>query len=264
MFCQAILGLLVAASSMPTLAAGADCSREALLAAADQYVAAQTAGQPGPDFKMSATNFTYRENNKAASIKTGVISTALQISWRRTTADTVQCASYTELVATSPKPYVIGTQLRHDVDAGMAVTLLDTIAATTGSLRFNASQTLAYFKAETWTPLTASQRAGQTRAQLLAVADAYLDMWTNATAIDAIPWGTPCERVEGSARVSPCTGGAPRGGSTRRISMRRYVIDEEYGSADVQCSFDAVGGVADSHEFRLEGGKVRYVHTITL
>jgi hypothetical protein len=263
MFYQAILALFVAAASMPNPAV-ADCTREALLAAADKYVAGQTAGQLGADFKASATNFTYRENNKASSVKTGVLGTALQIASRRTTADTVACASFTELVSTAPKPYVIGTQLRHDAADGMAVTMIDVIAATTGSLRFNAAQTLSYFKAEDWSPLTAAQRAGQTRESLQAVADAYMDMWTNATAIDAVPWGTPCERVEGSARVSPCTGGAPRGGSSRRNSMRRYVIDEEYGSADVQCSFDAVGGVADSHEFRLEGGKLRYVHTITL
>jgi len=89
-------------------------------------------------------------------------------------------------------------------------------------------------------------------------------MWTNASAYNAVPWGTPCERVEGSSLNSPCTVGAPKGGSTNRINMRRYVIDQSAGSADVLCNFAAVGGVADSHEFRLENGKLRFVHTITL
>jgi len=46
--------------------------------------------------------------------------------------------------------------------------------------------------------------------------------------------------------------------------MRRYVIDEVTGSVDVLCSFTAVGNIPDSHELRIENGKIRYVHTITL
>lgn len=99
---------------------------------------------------------------------------------------------------------------------------------------------------------------------LQAAGDAYLDMWSNASAYNAVPWGTPCERVEGSSLNSPCTNGAPKRGGANRNSMRRYVIDESLGSVDIHCAFSAVGGVADSHEFRLEGGKLRFVHTITL
>lgn len=265
MMLRALATIFATAALLAAPFAAADCTREALIAAADKYVAAQTAGSLGTDLKVSATNFTYRENNKAATVKSGVIGTALKIANRRTTADVVACASYTELIATSPKPYVIGTQLRHDAaDPDLAVVMMDTMAATTGSLSFNAAQTLSYVKTEQWPLLTAAQRQGQTRDSLKAVADAYLDMWTNATAINAVPWGTPCERIEGSSRVSPCTGGAPRGGSKTQNGMRRYVIDEDMGSADVLCAFNAVGGVADSHEFRLESGKLRYVHTITL
>ena len=46
--------------------------------------------------------------------------------------------------------------------------------------------------------------------------------------------------------------------------MRRYVIDEVTGSVDVLCQFDSLAAWPDSHEIRVEGGKVRYVHTVTV
>jgi hypothetical protein len=244
-----------------SLPAIADCTRDVLIAAADLYVAAQTAGSLGDLQNLLTSDYKYQENNKASDVKTGVIGQALKVAHRKTTADTIACASYTELVATTPKPYVIGTQLRHTAD-GANVTLIDTIAATTGSLSFNAAKTLGYIEKEDWSVIDASKR--DSRVVLQQAADAYLDMWTNASAYNAVPWGTPCERVEGSSLNSPCTVGAPKGGSTSRNSNRRYVIDDTLGSCDVLLVFSAVGGVADSHEFRLENGKLRFVHTITL
>ncbi|KAK0649762.1 hypothetical protein B0T16DRAFT_457143 [Cercophora newfieldiana] len=239
----------------------AECTRQALLAAAENYVAAQIKGTVDLSSLPAPANVAYKENNADKDIKSGVLAQPLKVEYHRSTADTVACASYTELVATTPKPYVIGTQILHNA-TDMSVTLIDTIAATTGALRFDAAKTLQYFQGESWPALAAS--AQPSRELLRQTIDAYLDMWTNATAIDAIPWGTPCERVEGAAHVTPCTSGAPRGGSKTPNSMRRYVIDEVFGSANVLCSFTAIGNIPDSHEVRIEGGKVRYVHTITL
>lgn len=89
-------------------------------------------------------------------------------------------------------------------------------------------------------------------------------MWTNTTAADTIPWGTDCERVEGSMLTKPCGASLPHGGSTKPNGMRRYVIDETVGSVDVLCAFDSLGDYPDSHEIRLEAGKVKYVHTVTV
>lgn len=50
------------------------------------------------------------------------------------------------------------------------------------------------------------QEAGASREELRRVGDAYLDMWTDAKAADEIPWGTDCERVEGSRLTKPCGG----------------------------------------------------------
>ncbi|AEO59454.1 hypothetical protein MYCTH_2307798 [Thermothelomyces thermophilus ATCC 42464] len=55
----------------------------------------------------------------------------------------------------------------------------------------------------------------------------------------------------------------PRGGSQRNNGNRKYVIDEVVGSVDVLCSFDALGSLPDSHEIRIEDGKVKYVDTVT-
>ncbi|KAI1184166.1 hypothetical protein F5B17DRAFT_447387 [Nemania serpens] len=242
----------------------AECTREGLLAAAESYLAAQTSGSIA-GLKLSATNFTYLQNNKPADIATGVLSQPLKIDLSRTAADTTACASYTLLIsATGPKPYVISTQIRHhaDGDDTETISMIDSVVATTGALFFNASQTLAYVRAENWGPLDESQRANRT--ELKRVGDAYLDMWTDAKAADSIPWGTDCERVEGSMYTRPCGASLPRGGSAKSNGNRRYVIDETIGSVDVLCSFDSLGPWPDSHEVRLEGGKVKYVHTVTV
>ncbi|KAI0160729.1 hypothetical protein GGR57DRAFT_391125 [Xylariaceae sp. FL1272] len=239
----------------------AQCTREGLLAAADSYLAAQTSGDIA-NLKLSS-NFTYEQNNKIADIATGVLSQPLKIDLNRSTADTVACASYTMLISTTgAKPYVIATQIRHPSNDTSTISMIDTIAATTGSLFFNAQQTLGYIQKENWGTLDESQRANRT--ELKRVGDAYLDMWTDPNAADSIPWGTDCERVEGSALTRPCGASLPRGGSATNNGNRRYVIDETVGSVDVLCSFDSLGDYQDSHEIRLEGGVVKYVHTVTV
>ncbi len=246
----------------------AECTRESLLAAAAGYVEAQSRGVVD-GLPLSTDNFTYMLNNEAAEITGGPLVQALPIDLNRTTADTVACASYTLIISASGEtPYVIGTQLQHgdgegaDTDTS-TITLIDAIAATTGDLFFNAQQTLEYVAAEDWGTLPDDGNR-PSREELRRVGDAYLDMWTDATAADSIPWGTDCERVEGSMLTRPCGSTLPRGGSATRNGNRRYVIDETFGSVNVLCSFDALGSLPDSHEVRIEGGKVKYVHTVTI
>lgn len=245
----------------------AECTREGLLAAANSFVAAFSTGRYD-SLKLASSNFTYQENNKAADIKRGVLNQSHNISLNRSTADTVACASYTMIISlasgSNSKPYVIATQIRHPADGDTSIiTSIDTIAATTGSLFFNAQKTLGYIQKENW-GIIDPPASRPSRELLKKVGDAYLDMWTDAKAADSIPWGTDCERVEGSQYTRPCGGQLPRGGSAKRNGNRRYVIDEVMGSVDVLCSFDALGNMPDSHEIRVEGGKVKYVHTITV
>jgi len=254
--------LLLSTFALAGLAAtaAAECSRDKLFANAAAYIAAQQSGKLDDLAKTFATDLAYQENNKKADVKTGLLTKALKLDHNRTTADTTQCATYTELVSTAG-PYVIGTQIRYSAD-GSSITSLDSIVATTGSWFFNAKTTLGYIASEPWPALATA--AQSPRDTLKAVGDSYLDMWRDGSkAVDKVPWGTPCERTEGSMHFSSCKAGIPSGaGSGMQNGNRRYVIDEVSGSVDILCSFG--GAMPDSHEFRVENGKLRYVHTITV
>lgn len=261
----AALGSAVSGRALDTRA---DCSltRAQLLEAADAYVAAQTAGSLEPLSKIVAANWTYEENNKVIDVKKGVLSKALKIENRRSTADTTLCATFTELIApAAANPYVIGTQIRHGADG--KVTLIDSVASTTGSWLFNAAKTLEYARQEKWEPIEESKR--DSRAVIQAAGDAYMSMWDDAKASSRVPWGTPCSRLEGgvsTGRGRPddsCKAGIPSNSSQLPNTRRRYVIDETMGSVNILCVWEHMMYAADSHEFRLEGGKVRYIHTMT-
>ncbi|KAK3381999.1 hypothetical protein B0H63DRAFT_546782 [Podospora didyma] len=247
--------------------APAECNRTALSAAADAYVAAQTSGKLEPLQGLLDASWTYQENNEKTDTKKGVLGKALKIDHRRTNFDTTACATYTELVAADPaNPYVIGTQIRHGANG--LVTLIDSIASTTNSWLFDAKKTLQYVLQEKWDPIPEGKR--DNRSVIQAAGDAYMDMWSNATAHNAVPWGTPCTRLEGSAYTGKgqpddsCKPGIPSNHNQAPNTHRRYVIDESMGSVNILCVWEHMMMAADSHEFRLEGGKLRYVHTLTV
>lgn len=270
---------LIAALALATRVSAAECTRDGLFSAANTYLAAQIAGKPSA--LALSTNFTYQQNNKVSAIASGIISISYKIGLNRSTADTTACASYTMWISTSStKPFVVSTQIRHVNNDTSVIAMIDTVAATTGDLFFDAKKTLGYIQKEDWTEIPAAKRPS--RELLKKVGDGYLDMWTDAKAADSIPWGTKCERVEGSRMspnlfleivhriadvrkeyTNPCGKTLPRGGSTKANGMRRYVIDEVMGSVDVLCQFDSLGAWPDSHEIRVVDGKVKYVHTVT-
>lgn len=97
------------------------CIRSDLLAAASKFVTAVSTGNIAS--LPFSTNFTFRENNKAASItSTSAFSQPLKIDLSRSTADTVACASYTLIISSSgPKPYVLAIQIRHPKPSRKAV-----------------------------------------------------------------------------------------------------------------------------------------------
>jgi len=249
-------------------AAGAECPRAELVKAADAYVAAQTAGSLEPLSKFVAEKWGYVENNKDIDAAKAVIAKPLKIDHRRTITDPLLCASYTELiVANDAVPYVIGTQLRHDA-ASLKVTLVDSVASTTGSWLFNAKQTLQYALQEKWDPIPEAK--WDSRALIQLAGDAYLDLWSNATSEKSIPWGAPCVRLEGgqtTGRSDPnadtCRSGIPSNRNQKPNTRRRYVIDQSMGSVSILCLWEHMMNAADSHEFRLENGHLRYIHTMT-
>lgn len=241
------------------------CTREVLKAHTETLLAAQSSGNPAALVSLqSPTEFIYTEDFKTRpSLTTDSILTFAQvIDHSRSLLDTTQCATYTEIISASSKtPRVIGTQMRFDA-TGSRLIKMETLVTQQGDWLFNASATLRYARQEDtlWTAIPQSER--DSRAVIQAAGDAYLDLFNNKSV--TVPWGTPCQRLEGGAytgRGSPsdsCNVGIPSGVA---ITNRRYVIDEVLGSVDAFVSFATR---PDSHEFRVEKGKLRLVHTLTV
>jgi len=240
------------------------CTRGGLQQAVDLYVAAQTTGDlsglPLPK------GVGYWENAVPADIQKGLITKPMKIDHHRSFFDTDTCQAITEVIVTDKAaPYVLSTRLRVNHDKIAEVEILWT---TTGYWLFNADAYLKYSSTENWDPIPAEKRSS--RGTLIAAANAYLDAFLEKR-IDLVPWGFPCVRVEGGAytgKGSPadsCEVGVPGGVN---IANRRFVVDEVLGTVSAYCTFGAGGpaggsGAADSHLFRVENGKLRYVHTLT-
>ena len=240
------------------------CVRGGLQKAVDMYIDAQSKGDISG--LPLATSVGYWENNKLTDIKQGLINKPLKIDHHFSLFDQDTCQTFTEVIVTNKQaPYVIGTRLRINHDKIAEIEILWT---TTGYWLFNADAYLKYSSTEDWGPIPAPERSS--RGTLVSAANAYLDAFLEKK-IDLVPWGFPCVRVEGGAytgKGSPsdsCEVGVPAGVN---IVNRHFVVDEVLGSIVVYCTF-GVGtpggssGAADTHLFRVEHGKLRYVHTLT-
>jgi hypothetical protein len=260
--------LLLAGVAFATTAQ-AQCSRATLQKLAQSYVSAQTSGKPG--MLKLARGATYAENDKVMPIGTGVLAGALKVDFTRSFHDTTQCATFTELIAaTDPHPYVIHTRIEATRDG--KASKIESVVTDAGDWVFGATEHLAVTRAQDWGEIPAGKR--DSRAVLQAAADAYLDNWGDPTL--PVPHGTPCARLEG--RVN--TGARNPEGNTcnmgafpqkLRVTHRRYVIDEIMGAVSVFHSFPWLDagiptdpGTPASQTFRVEGGKNRYIHEVTV
>jgi hypothetical protein len=256
---------LVGAALIPALGhAEVSCTRGGLQQAVDLYIAAQTKGDLSG--LPLASNVGYWENIAPADIKTGFVNKPLKIDFHRSILDQDSCQSFTEVIVTDKAaPYVLGTRLRVNHDKIVEV---ETLWTTTAYWLFNADAYLKYSSTEKWDPLPVEKRSS--RGTLVAAANAYLDAFLEKK-LDMVPWGFPCVRIEGGAytgKDSPqdsCEVGVPAGVN---IANRRFVVDEVMGTVQVFCTFGAGtpgggSGAPDSHLFRVENGKLRYVHTLT-
>jgi hypothetical protein len=258
------LALLAGVALAPLAAHAGNCTRAELQHAVDQYLAAQAKGDASG--LPLAKGVGYWENIAPADISKGLLTKALKIDFHRSFLDTDGCQTYTEvIVADTAAPYVLGTRLRLNHDKIADVEILWT---STGYWLFDANAYLKYSSAEKWGAIPAGKR--DTRGTLVAAANAYLDAFLEKK-LDDVPWGYPCVRIEGGAYTGKgtpkdtCAVGVPGGVN---IANRRYVVDEELGTVAVFCTFGAGGpnagsGAPDLHLFRVENGKLRYVHTLT-
>jgi hypothetical protein len=264
----ALTGVLLAAGAVQAQPQAqprpVSCVRGGLQRAVDLYIEAQTKGDTSG--LPLANGLGYVENMERVDINTGLIKTPLKIDHHRSLLDEATCQTFTEVIVTdAAKPYVLGTRLRVNHDKIAEIEILWT---TTGYWLFNADNYLKYSSTEDWGPIPAEER--DSRATLVGAANAYLDAFLEGK-IDQVPWGFPCVRVEGgmyTGKDSPsdsCEVGVPAGVN---IANRRFVVDEVIGSVVVYCTFGAGGpngssGSPDTHLFRVENGKLRYVHTLT-
>jgi hypothetical protein len=263
---MALVGIVLTVAVLAPTASSAQvsCSRDGLQRVVDLYIAAQTKGDTSG--LPLATGLGYIENHAPADINGGVIKTAMKIDHHRSVIDADTCQTFTEVIVTNKdNPYVLGTRLRVNHDK---IAELEILWTTTGYWLFNADNYLKYSTTEKWDVIPANQR--DTRATLVAAANAYLDAFLEGKK-DLVPWGYPCNRTEGGAHTgtgSPtdsCDVGVPSGVN---IANRRFIVDETIGSVQVFCTFGAGNanggsGAPDSHLFRVENGKLKYVHTLT-
>jgi hypothetical protein len=262
----ALIGMVLAGVLLaPTSGlAQISCSRDGLQRAVDLYIAAQSKGDVSG--LPLATGLGYIENMARTDIDTGLIKSAMTIDHHRSLIDPATCQTFTEVIVTNKeKPHVLGTRLRVNRDKVAEIEILWT---TTGYWLFNADAYLKWSSSEDWGVIPANRR--DTRDTLVAAANAYLDAFLEGKK-DLVPWGYPCNRTEGGAHTGKgvpedsCDVGVPSGVN---IANRRFIVDETIGSVVVFCTFGAGSaaggsGAPDTHLFRVEGGKLRYVHTLT-
>ena len=234
------------------------CTREGLQAATDLYLAAQAKGDPSG--MPLAQGLAYLENMQVIDIKSGVIQKPLKIDFHRTLIDTTSCQTFTEVIVTDRShPYVIGTRLRINHDK---IAEIESLVTQQGDWLFNADNYFKWSPGEDWGVIPEGQR--DSRDTLVAAANAYLDAFLEQK-VDSVPWGYPCNRTEGGIRTGKgvpedsCAVGVPKGVN---IVARRFIVDPAIGAVVAFCTF-GVGGLPDTHLFRVERGKLRFVHTLT-
>ncbi|KAI1779567.1 hypothetical protein F4818DRAFT_144903 [Hypoxylon cercidicola] len=246
--------------------AWAACTRESLKEATAAYIKAVAAG----DLSMPAlsSNVSYMENDKPMDIKTGVLSQPITVDFNRSLHDDTQCATFTEIsAATNSHPYVIHTRM---LFTDGKITTIQSVVADDGDWAFNATGQLYWNKQEAWDVIPEAQR--DARDVIQAAGDKYLDSWSDGSV--SVPYGTPCARLEGGSytdtrgsKANTCY--MPVFPEKFTIGNRRYVIDEEVGGLDIFNDFpfidqDKPDGTPSTNFIRVEGGKLRYIHEVTI
>jgi hypothetical protein len=245
---------------------GGKCTRESLQEIVNGYLAALVAGDP---LKMAlADNAKYIEDLKNSSFTKGIWTVKPKVSFHRDFLDVDSCSAYVELYdSVNAHAYNIGAQIR--IVNGL-ITEISALVADSGDWsikgRVDIVKMVKISSAEKWTTIPKAQQ--NDRATIKAAGDAYLDCFLDSTKV-TVPWGTPCARLEGSMYTGnasnpggssgTCNVGVPQGVN---ITDRHYIVDGDMGSVDIFCKFG--GGMPDSHLFRIENGKLRYVHTISI
>ena len=251
------LGTALGLASPAAAQFGGACDREMLQEVAGKYLEAQRTGTP---LLIPMGNWmVYNENFKLSSMSTGLLSKPLAIDHHLMLLDETQCRVFLEMIVTDEaSPIVFAAQFT--VRGGNASNV-QVITSEKDDWLFDAQATYEYARREDWGTISEGQR--NSREEIKAAADAYLDLFKDKSV--EVPWGTPCARLEGgiyTARGTPedsCEVGVP---DDVDMVEREYVIDETIGAVSVFLKMGQ-NRRPDSHLFRIEDGKLRYVHTVT-
>ena len=200
--------------------AQAACTRTDLQSAVDGYLAAQRSGNPA-SLPLSAAA-TYTENTVESPFDKGILKSALKIDFSRSLLDAEICETFTEVIVTDKShPYVLGVRIKV---ASRKISELETLVTDAGDWLFNADNYLKYSSSENWSVIPAAAR--DSRQTLIAAANAYFDIFNNPGV--KVPWGTPCNRLEGGIRTGrgmpddSCNVGVPTG---MNLTNRRFIAD---------------------------------------
>jgi hypothetical protein len=262
MFVLLCSGLSVRAETALLTAQATGCTRESLQSAADKYLDALKKGDPS--LMPLAPQAQYMENRNEVPFGQGIWRNPLAVDFRRSLLDVETCQTFTEIVHTSSDhPYLIGTRLRVEDDR---ISEIESLVADQDDWLFNAANYLKYSSQEKWDILPPEKRVD--RQTLLNAANAYYDTFGDYSNFSKVPWGTPCARIEGGMYTNPnndpnasCTVGMPKTGGVKIIN-RHYLVDVDMGTVAGMVDFVAPKRNPDFHMFRMENGKLRYVHTV--
>jgi hypothetical protein len=254
--------------SLFSTSALAACDRTFLADWTALYLNAQTIGNASIITQHMLENYTYTEQFTPAKISapTSIINKPLNISSARVALDPYLCTAFTEIIVTEKShPYVIGVRVEGN---GKFVRHIETLVSDEGDWAFNATGTAYWNAKESWDPIPEADQ--DTREVIQAAGDAYFDRFGNVNV--TVPFGTPCARLEGGAytdsgmtNTSTCALGLP---SNIFVLDRRYVVDPVMGTVNIYVRFPGLDRASDepapdSHTFRVEKGKIRYIHTIS-
>lgn len=253
----ALAGALLAPAPGYAQAPQASCTRESLKALTDRYIDVQTKGARavGANYLLSSVLGGYVENFDVIS-SARLIDKPMQIDYRRSLLDTGICETFTEVIVSDDesKPYAVGTRA-HQKFRGE----VESMWTTSGYWGFDIDTYQKAWTTEAWGPIPEDRRA--TRKALESIANAYMDALLEGKA-DVEPWGLPCKRT---AADGSCQVGLPI--NAVNIANRHFVIDESIGAVVVLCTLGAAPAsgrirTPDAHVFRVENGKIRFVHAL--
>jgi hypothetical protein len=165
----------------------------------------------------------YRENYGLVSTTTGVIGQPADFAWHVELVDPGACRVFVQGVILKPKPYVVGTALAWSFNG---LGQINSVVTQSGDPQFDAQAASDSAGKEDWGVIPAEKR--DTRDALMAAANAYL-----------------------AALPGP------------KLAEPELTIDETKSAVAVRGHAGGPDGPAVGHVLRIEGGKVRYDHTLT-